>query len=379
MKPVIIIAIAFVLLIPVNVFAEECTTYECGMSQMYREIAEYHKTGELPENNIGSSEYKKTTDSFQNCDVDFTIITPEGWNKENVCNAYNEWNEVLLYTSLEKYSSEYPPLIGISTMEMNENYRNYVMLTPNHKLLEEFHHEWSNYVLESNITTEENSKTITISSSSSFLDSRKQNDYFELVKTVLFYSGEGYRFLLVSSPDDYESSKIEFERMIDSLNNVNIENPTNSEIICGTGTMMKNGQCVPDPNYQSQTSSRGGGCLIATATYGSELALQVQQLRELRDNQLLNTESGSAFMGIFNDVYYSFSPIIADYERENPLVKEIVKIASTPLISSLSRLTYVDMDSESEVLGYGISLILLNLGMYLGIPAVVIVGLRKIK
>jgi hypothetical protein len=81
----------------------------------------------------------------------------------------------------------------------------------------------------------------------------------------------------------------------------------------------------------------------------------------------------------FNDVYYSFSPMIADYERENPYFKEAVKLAITPLISSLSVLNYVDMDSESEVLGYGISLILLNLGMYLGVPAVVIVGIRKIK
>jgi hypothetical protein len=127
------------------------------------------------------------------------------------------------------------------------------------------------------------------------------------------------------------------------------------------------------------TPENGGGCLIATATYGSELAPQVQQLRELRDNQLLNTESGTAFMGMFNDVYYSFSPIIADYERENPYFKETVKLAITPLISSLSILNYVDMDSESEVLGYGISLIILNLGMYLGVPAVVIIGIRKIK
>jgi hypothetical protein len=35
------------------------------------------------------------------------------------------------------------------------------------------------------------------------------------------------------------------------------------------------------------------------------------------------------------------------------------------------------MDSESSVLGYGVSLILLNVGMYLGIPTVVIIGIKK--
>ena len=139
--------------------------------------------------------------------------------------------------------------------------------------------------------------------------------------------------------------------------------------VCGTGTVMKDGKCVVDGS--------GGGCLIATATYGSEMAVEVQQLRELRDNQLLNTESGTSFINSFNDFYYSFSPYIADYERENPVFREMVKIAITPMISSLSILNYVDMNSESEVLGYGISLILLNLGMYLGVPAVVIVGIKK--
>jgi len=148
---------------------------------------------------------------------------------------------------------------------------------------------------------------------------------------------------------------------------------------CGLGTVLNDdGQCVVDTKQSPKSeSSKGGGCLIATATFGSELAPQVQQLRELRDNQLLNTESGSAFMESFNDFYYSFSPIIADYERENPVFKEMVKIAITPMISSLSILNYVDMDSEVEVLGYGISLIILNLGMYVGIPAVVIMRIRK--
>ena len=122
---------------------------------------------------------------------------------------------------------------------------------------------------------------------------------------------------------------------------------------------------------------RGGGCLIATATYDSELSPQVQQLRELRDNQLLQTVSGTAFMSTFNDIYYSFSPVIADYERENPLFKEIVKIAITPMISSLSLME--NAESESEILGIGISVIMLNIGMYLGIPIAGIVGIRKHK
>ena len=82
-------------------------------------------------------------------------------------------------------------------------------------------------------------------------------------------------------------------------------------------------------------------------------------------------------MNLFNDVYYSFSPYIADYERENPIFKEMVKIAITPLLSSLSIMQYAETDSE--VLGIGLSVIALNLGMYLGIPAVVVIGIRKIK
>jgi len=138
------------------------------------------------------------------------------------------------------------------------------------------------------------------------------------------------------------------------------------------GEILINGNCASGPG-----GIPGGGCLIATATFGSELAPQVQLLRELRDNSLLQTESGSAFMELFNDVYYSFSPYIADLERENLVFKEVVKITITPLLTSLSLLNHIDMNSEESVLGYGISLIILNIGMYIGIPAIVIVGIRK--
>jgi len=143
-----------------------------------------------------------------------------------------------------------------------------------------------------------------------------------------------------------------------------------SEPSCGPGTHLENGQCVPD-----QTG--GGGCLIATAAFGSELAPQVQMLREIRDNTILGTTSGTAFMTGFNQFYYSFSPTIADWERENPIFQDAVKIIITPLLTSLSILNYVDIDSEEEMLGYGISLIILNLGMYFVAPAIVIVKLKK--
>jgi len=121
----------------------------------------------------------------------------------------------------------------------------------------------------------------------------------------------------------------------------------------------------------------GGGCLIATATFGSEMAPQVQFLRELRDNTVLQTESGTSFMTGFNQFYYSFSPTVADYERENPAFKEAVKLIITPLLTSLTLLQYVDIDSESDMLWYGISIILLNIGMYFIAPAVLITKIRS--
>ncbi|MDH3395390.1 MAG: hypothetical protein OEL52_04460, partial [Nitrosopumilus sp.] len=113
------------------------------------------------------------------------------------------------------------------------------------------------------------------------------------------------------------------------------------------------------------------------ATYGSELAPQVQQLRELRDNTILPTESGSAFMSTFNQFYYSFSPVIADLERENPIFKEMIKFSITPMISSLSLLNYVNIDSEEEMLGYGIGILIMNIGMYFMVPVVTVYSLKR--
>ena len=145
---------------------------------------------------------------------------------------------------------------------------------------------------------------------------------------------------------------------------------TNSGI-CEPGTKLVEGICkiVKEPN--------GGGCLIATAAFGTELAPQVQKLREIRDNTLLETNSGSAFMTGFNEFYYSFSPTIADWERQNPTFKEAVKLLITPLLTSLSILNHVDIDSEASMIGYGIGIIMMNIGMYFIVPITAIVKLKK--
>ena len=161
-----------------------------------------------------------------------------------------------------------------------------------------------------------------------------------------------------------------FEIMIDgNLQNIEFaDHPVFKQLIADS-------RLKPEP--ESLPPARIGGCLIATATFGSEMAPQVQFLREIRDNTVLQTESGTNFMTSFNQFYYSFSPAIADYERENPAFKEAVKITLTPLLTSLTLLQYVDIDSESEMLGYGIGIILLNIGMYFIAPAVLITKIRS--
>jgi peptidyl-prolyl cis-trans isomerase B (cyclophilin B) len=139
--------------------------------------------------------------------------------------------------------------------------------------------------------------------------------------------------------------------------------------------LIADAKAKPEP--EALPPARIGGCLIATATYGSELAPQVQLLREVRDNTVLQTQSGTSFMIAFNQFYYSFSPAIADYERENAVFKETVKLTLTPLLASLTLLQYADIDSEYDMLGYGIGIILLNIGMYFVAPAVLITKIRS--
>jgi streptogramin lyase len=78
-----------------------------------------------------------------------------------------------------------------------------------------------------------------------------------------------------------------------------------------------------------------GGCLIATATYGSEVSEEVQFLRNFRDKSILKTNAGSNFMIVFNAWYYSFSPTVAEFIRENSAARTVTKFALYPLMAIL--------------------------------------------
>jgi peptide/nickel transport system substrate-binding protein len=99
-----------------------------------------------------------------------------------------------------------------------------------------------------------------------------------------------------------------------------------------TGT---SGALIHGATLTVQVVAVGGHCLIATATYGSELSDEVQFLRNFRDKSILKTNTGSNFMVAFNAWYYSFSPYVAQFIREHALARTVTKLMLYPLMGIL--------------------------------------------
>jgi len=374
---------------------------------------------------ITFEQFRQDNDGRYHSDYGFSFVTPKGWpvieGKEvvnSITNPGYSFQPVIGYYLPTTNSLHLSPTISVIVMDAGDQYAKHLGIEDpelkNKTLKELFESEnfseqsiidaflvgaekmgFTGEILSSNVENYGNEIHVTLE-----VDTKMELGFENPIAVKqkyhyrLYDDASGVYFGYMAELIDYRKYMKTFDELIDSVDfdkhEENYESPilplelsseepdivkpvSNSafdDSVCGSGTIMKNGKCVVE-------ESEGGGCLIATATYGSEMAAEVQQLRELRDNQLLQTESGTQFMTMFNDVYYSFSPIIADYERENPLFKEAVKLAITPMISSLSLME--NAESESEVLGIGISVIMLNLGMYLGVPAIVVIGVRKIR
>ncbi len=88
-----------------------------------------------------------------------------------------------------------------------------------------------------------------------------------------------------------------------------------------------------DPNFSNNTSGANSTttidrCFIATAAYGSFMHPHVTQLRAFRDNYLLSNSLGSYFV----ELYYEYSPPIAEQIGKNETLRVITRIALAPIV-----------------------------------------------
>lgn len=113
-------------------------------------------------------------------------------------------------------------------------------------------------------------------------------------------------------------------------------------------------------------------CLIATATYGSQLSPEVQLLRNFRDNSIQRTKAGSSFMLVFNAWYYSFSPYVASYLTTHAASRTAMKGILYPIVGVLllasSLFSATAAYPELAVLLSGLLASSLIGALYLGLP-----------
>jgi len=105
-----------------------------------------------------------------------------------------------------------------------------------------------------------------------------------------------------------------------------------SIVIAPAATTGGGGTGFPPPSGPDNPSTGGGGggggCFIATAAYGSYLDPHVMVLRHFRDNVLLQSEAGTAFVRF----YYKHSPPVADFIARHESLRLLMRLALTPLI-----------------------------------------------
>ena len=283
---------------------------------------------------------------FESAEHGITISFPEGWLLQQSDGTQENSPDVV---AVGPKTGMINPNISLTVLESDEKSID-KLISEKNEILKQIAESGSIQIISQKKTTINGNQAFETDVNGKF-SSNKEIINVKFKEIMIFDTEKYYIITYTNSEDDFESQISRFNETIDSF-----ELPSKKSNL-------------------DESSTEGGGCLIATATFGSELAPQVQQLRELRDNTILQTESGTSFMVGFNQFYYSFSPVIADLERQSPIFKEAVKLTLTPMLSSLSLLNYVDIDSEQEMLGYGISLIILNAGMYVGIP---IFGILKL-
>ncbi len=300
---------------------------------------------EKPTGEISGSQYS-------NKKLGFSFLAPEGWTLQQPQKTQSIIPDV---AAIGPKVNGIPPAIYISVNEKNDkSFEEYI--TEVKDSLQKSIESGELVILNENKIIVNGKSAYEINVVQAFANEAGNTVNMKLKSIIISGPEKFYTIGYANSEENFDSTLDLFDKSLNSF------------------TILSN-----ETNLQTnnETQNNGGGCLIATAAFGTELAPQIQLLREIRDHTVLETHSGAAFMSVFNSFYYSFSPTVADLERQNPMFKEVVKIAITPMMSTLGILQHVDIDSETEMIGYGIGIILLNVGMYFVAPLLLIHRSRK--
>ena len=108
-------------------------------------------------------------------------------------------------------------------------------------------------------------------------------------------------------------------------------------MICANDCDDENGDIhpgAPETGNDGIDSNCNGqdNCFIATAAFGSLIEPRVVVLREFRDRHLMTSEAGRRFV----ELYYTYSPPVAEYIAEKGWLKALVRTLLLPVIGIVS-------------------------------------------
>ena len=119
-----------------------------------------------------------------------------------------------------------------------------------------------------------------------------------------------------------------------SISVADVNSPSTMCTVSGSGTLrMIQSSLSPTPSPSPIPIPRLG-CLIVTALYGSPLQPEVQFLRHFRDETLVKV-AGQTFRDNLNDWYYSFSPQVSEFIRQNQWTRPPIILLISPAVSFL--------------------------------------------
>ena len=124
---------------------------------------------------------------------------------------------------------------------------------------------------------------------------------------------------------------------------ITVSNITSSSINCtvnglGTVKLVQTEITTPPPTTPTPPPS---GCLIVTASHGSELAPEVIFMRHVRDDVIGSNDVGMVLVSVWNNFYYSWSPPVANMISNSKTLQSTFRILLLPLVAIIHVTAFV--------------------------------------